>query len=214
VGENPLQGRQTRCLIAYQHAWGSSEAWSHSRVRSWPGACWTHLSRQATCKDVGEREHGARFPPPLRRITDEHGTRDVPRSALGEPRLLDLHPPHAADGTGIRAGGWRGRRGDRVHRRARLGGRQEGLSEELSTAWELHRALPIREESIVPHPLEAPRQDVQEKAPNEFDRVKGHEALALASLVILPPERHLAIVTGEKPPIRDGHTMCVTGQVA
>jgi hypothetical protein len=184
------------------------------RVRSWPSDCWTPLSRQAAWKDVGEREHTASFPTPLRRVTDEHGTRDVPRGVLGEPRFLDLHPPHAADGTCLRAGGWRGRRGDRVHRRARLGGHQGGLPEELSTSWELHRALPIREEPIVPHPLEAPRQDVQEKAPNEFDRVEGHEALAIAALVILPPERHLAILTGEEPPIRDGHPMRVAGQVA
>src|SRR5215467_12517741 len=99
------------------------------------------------------RRAGARseLPPPLRRVTDEHGTRDVSRGALGEPRLLDLHPPHAAYRTCIRAGGWRGRRGDRVHRRARCSGRQEGLPEELSTSWELDLALPIRAEPIVPH---------------------------------------------------------------
>src|SRR5262249_12953761 len=102
-------------------------------------------------------------------------------------------------------------RGARVHRRAR---RQEGLPEELSTAWELHLALPIREEPIVAHPLEAARQDVQEKTPNEFDGVKHHEALAIAALVILPPERHLAILTGEEPPIGDSHAMGIARQVA
>ena len=55
---------------------------------------------------------------------------------------------------------------------------------------------------------------MQEKASNEFDRVECHEALTIAALVILPPERHLAIVTGEEAPIRDGHTMRVAGQVA
>jgi hypothetical protein len=171
-------------------------------------------SRQAAWQDVGEREHAARFPPPLRRVTDEHETRGVPRGALGEPRFLDLHAPHAADGTGIRAGGWRGRRGNRVQRRARLGGCQEGLPEDLSTSWELDLALPIRQEPIVPHPLEATRQDMQEKAPNAFDGVKRHEVLTIASLVILPPERHLAIVTGEEPSMRDGHPMRGAGQVA
>src|SRR4029453_2504180 len=48
----------------------------------------------------------------------------------------------------------------------------------------------------------------------EFDRVEGHEALTIASLVILPPKRHLTIVTGEAPPIRGGHPMRVAGQVA
>ena len=55
---------------------------------------------------------------------------------------------------------------------------------------------------------------MQEKASNEFDRVEGHEALPIASLIILPPECHLTIVTGEEPPIRDGHTMRVAGQGA
>jgi hypothetical protein len=64
------------------------------------------------------------------------------------------------------------------------------LPEELPTAWELDLALPIREQSIVPHPLETTRQDMQEKAPNEFDRVECHEALAIAALVILPRHRH------------------------
>src|SRR5215467_1337686 len=108
VGENTSQGRRTRHSVAYQHAWGSSEAWPHSYGQSWSGDCWTHLSRQAAWKDVGEREHAAHFLPPLRRVTDEHGTRDVPCGALGEPRVLDLHPPYTADGTGIRAGVWRG----------------------------------------------------------------------------------------------------------
>ena len=80
--------------------------------------------------------------------------------------------------------------------------------------WEFHLALPIRAEPIVPHPLKTTRQDMQEKASNEFDRVEGHEALTITSLVILPPERHLTIVTGKEPPIRNGHTMRVAGQVA
>src|SRR5262249_38733562 len=121
VGENTSQGRRTRRSVAYQHAWGSSSAWPPACIRSWPGDCWTPLSRQAAWQDVGEREHAARFPPPLRCVTDEHGTRDVLHSALGAPRFLDLHPPHAAYGTCIRAGVWRERCGDRVHRRTRCG---------------------------------------------------------------------------------------------
>ena len=54
---------------------------------------------------------------------------------------------------------------------------------------------------------------MQKKAPDEFDRVERHEALAIAALIILPPEGHLAILTGEEPPIRDGHPMRVAGQV-
>ena len=75
-------------------------------------------------------------------------------------------------------------------------------------------ALPIREEPIVPHPLKATRQDMQEKAPNEFDRVERHEAVAITPLIVFPSERHLAIVTGEEPSIGDGHAMCIAGKVA
>ena len=182
-------------------------------MRSWPGDCWTHLSRQAAWQDVGEREHAASFPPPLRRVIDEYGTRDVPRGALGAPTTC---PGPASAPRGLRdrhqSGGWRGRRGDRVRRRARLGGRQEGLPEALSTSWERDLALPIRAEPLVPHPLAATRQDRQEKAPNACDGVQRHEALALAALVILPPERHLALVTGEEAPMRDGHTRRGAGQ--
>jgi hypothetical protein len=55
---------------------------------------------------------------------------------------------------------------------------------------------------------------MQEKAPNEFDRVERHEAVAITPLIVFPSERHLAIVTGEEPSIGDGHAMCIAGKVA
>ena len=55
---------------------------------------------------------------------------------------------------------------------------------------------------------------MQEKAPKEFNRIKRHKALVMTSLVILPPEGHLAIGTGKEPPIGNGHAMRVAGQVA
>ena len=76
--------------------------------------------------------------------------------------------PTRHSGTGISAGGWRGRRGARVHRRARLGGCHGGLPEERPTPWELDLALPIGAEAIVPYPLEAPGQDMQENVANEL----------------------------------------------
>src|SRR4029434_5260426 len=65
----------------------------------------------------------------------------------------------------------------------------------------------------MPHPLEATRQDMQEKAPNAFDRVKRHEALAIAPLIVFPSERHLPLSTGEESPIGDGHALRIAGQV-
>jgi hypothetical protein len=132
-------------------------------------------------------------------------------SELSEPRFLDLHLPHAAYGTRLRARVWHGRRGGRVHRRARLSGCHRALPEEFPTPRELDLAPPMREEPKVPHPLEATRQDMQEKAPNACDRVKRHEALAIASLRVFPSERHLAIVTGEEPSIGDGQAMRIAG---
>src|SRR5262249_30714883 len=105
-------------------------------------------------------------------------------------------------------------RGGRLYRRARCTGRQKSLPEEHSTPWEGGLALPIREEPIVPHPLKATRQDMQEKAPKEFDRVEPHEAPATDLLIVCPSERHLAIGTGEEPSIGDSHTMGIAGQVA
>src|SRR4030095_14307839 len=86
--------------------------------------------------------------------------------------------------------------------------------EELPTQWEFNLALPMRAEPIVPHPLEAPRQDMQEPAPEEFNSVERHGALTIPSWVTLPPEGHVAIGTGQEPPIRNGHAMRVAGQVA
>jgi len=53
-----------------------------------------------------------------------------------------------------------------------------------------------------------------EKAPNAFNGIKGHEALALAALVSLPPEGPLAISPGQEPPISHGEAMGVAGKVA
>ena len=36
-------------------------------------------------------------------------------------------------------------------------------------------------------------------------------ALAIAPLIVFPSERDLAIVTGEEPPIGDGHAMRIAG---
>jgi hypothetical protein len=62
--------------------------------------------------------------------------------------------------------------------------------------------------------LEAPREDMQQEAPEKFDRVKCHTALAMPMLIILPAEGHLAIRTGEEPPLGDGDAMRVAGEVA
>jgi hypothetical protein len=62
--------------------------------------------------------------------------------------------------------------------------------------------------------LEAPREDMQQEAPEKFDGVERHAALAIAVLVILPAEGHLAILTGEEPPLGDGDAMRGAGEIA
>jgi hypothetical protein len=54
---------------------------------------------------------------------------------------------------------------------------------------------------------------MQQEAPEKFDGVQPHDALAIAVLVILPAEGDLAIVTGEESPIGDGHPMRIPSQI-
>jgi hypothetical protein len=62
--------------------------------------------------------------------------------------------------------------------------------------------------------LKAAGQDMEEKPPEEFDRVERHEALPIPVLGVFPPEGHPAVATGQEPPIRDGHAMGIAGEVA
>jgi hypothetical protein len=92
-------------------------------------------------------------------------------------------------------------------------GRQHGLPQDLPTPGELDLAHPIGEEPIMPDTLEAPRKDMQEKPPKEFDGVECHGALPIAALVVFPSKRDMAICAGQQAPIGDGHTMRVARQV-
>src|SRR5918911_4558811 len=62
--------------------------------------------------------------------------------------------------------------------------------------------------------LEAMRQDMKEKPSEKFDGLQRHGALPIPPLVVFPPKRHLAVATGQQPPIGDGHPMGVAGEVA
>src|SRR4051812_48403047 len=75
------------------------------------------------------------------------------------------------------------------------------------------------EKAVVADAVEAVGQDVQQEAADELVRRERHALDPRASLravpgpVILPAERHHALVEGEKPPVRDRDPMGVAGQV-
>ena len=85
--------------------------------------------------------------------------------------------------------------------------------QQLAAPRELLLPHTISQKAIVPDVLEPTRQDVEEKAADEFDRVQGHDPLAIPSGVIPPAKRHPARLQGEEPPVRDRHTMGVAGEV-
>jgi len=147
------------------------------------------------------------FLSPLRRVPDEHGTREVPRSALGTPGVLDLHAPHVAYRTPSRAGRARRPRVGQVASGADVRGGPRRLPEDPPPEWQRDFPHAMSEQAIVSHALAAPGQDMQEKPPEACDGLEGHRARAIASLRVLPPERDLAICTGQKPPIGDRHAM-------
>ena len=65
----------------------------------------------------------------------------------------------------------------------------------------------------MPQPVEPVRGDVQHQSPQEFHGLECQGAQAVAALVILVAEGHLAILQGHEPVVGDGDAMRVAGQV-
>jgi hypothetical protein len=72
---------------------------------------------------------------------------------------------------------------------------------------------PVGQEAEVPQPVEAARWDMEHEPPQEFDGLKRQSTQAVAALVILVTEGHLAVLQGDEPVIGDGHAMRITGQI-
>ncbi len=71
----------------------------------------------------------------------------------------------------------------------------------------------VGQEAEVPQPVEATWRDVEHQPPQEFDGVQGQRAQAMAALVILVAERHLAVLQGDETMVGNGHTVGRAGQV-
>jgi hypothetical protein len=124
--------------------------------------------------------------------------REAGLSSRGKPRVLDLHPPHVAGWTDISRGRWTRHGCGRIDGRADGSRAQRRLPKDTSTERELDLTPPIGKEPVVSQPLEAPRQDMQEKPPQEFDGVQRHGTLPIPAPGVFPPECHLAIATGQQ----------------
>jgi hypothetical protein len=71
----------------------------------------------------------------------------------------------------------------------------------------------VGQEAEVPQPVEPVRRDVEHQPPQEFDGVQGQRAQAMATLVILGAEGHLAVLQGHETMVGNGHTVGIAGQV-
>ena len=75
------------------------------------------------------------------------------------------------------------------------------------------RPTPRGEEAEVADPNEALRQDVQEKASEEFVGCESERADLAAVAIVLPPKRHRVVGHSDQPVIRDGHPVRVSREI-
>ena len=87
------------------------------------------------------------------------------------------------------------------------------MSQQRAALREFRLAYPIAQGAKVAHPVEPVRWDVQHEPPQEFHGLERHGAQAVAALVVLVAEGHLAILQGDEPVVGDCHPMRVAGQV-
>ena len=72
-------------------------------------------------------------------------------------------------------------------------------------------AVAVGEQSEVADLDEAGRQDMEQEAADELDRIEFHDAAAVVMLGVPPAEAHLAIIETEEPSVGDGNPMGVAG---
>jgi hypothetical protein len=87
------------------------------------------------------------------------------------------------------------------------------MPEENAALRELLLAYPVGQETEVAHAVEAVRRDVPHQTAQEFHGLERHGAQAVAALVLLGAEAHLAVLQGDEPVVGDGHAMGRAGEV-
>ncbi len=92
-------------------------------------------------------------------------------------------------------------------------GRRCGHPQELSTAAELLGAVPMAEETVVAHAMEAPGQYVEEHASDELRGRERHRCLSLAVPVIGVAEAGLSCVDIQQPVVGDGEAVGIAADV-
>ena len=128
--------------------------------------------------------------PALKTFNDEHAgaTRGTDKGRLW---FTHRSPPFCRDGRCLAA-----------QQRARSGERVD--------------ALVIGEQSIVANAMEATRMHMQEEAADELVGGQRHRFLSLACghTIILPLERHAALVVGDETAVGDGDAMGIAGEIS
>jgi hypothetical protein len=74
-------------------------------------------------------------------------------------------------------------------------------------------AVAVGKQSEVADLDETGRQDVEQETADEFDRIEGHDAAAVAMTGVAPAEAHMSVVEAEESSVGDGNPMRVAGQV-
>src|ERR1019366_10264855 len=74
-------------------------------------------------------------------------------------------------------------------------------------------AVAVGEQSEVTDLDEAGRQDVEQEAADELNRIELHDAAAVVVSGVPPAEVHLAVIETEKSSVGDGDAMRVAGEV-
>ncbi len=74
-------------------------------------------------------------------------------------------------------------------------------------------AVAVGKQSEVADLDEAGRQNMEQEAADELDRIEPHDAAAVVVPGVAPSETHLTVVEAEQSSVRDGDPMRVAGQI-
>ena len=89
------------------------------------------------------------------------------------------------------------------------------LAEEFTQSLHVFYPGVVGEESVVADAMEASRQHMNEKAPDELVGGQGHGLVTITPLgaIVLPLEGNTVLIAGNEPAVADGDPMGVAGQI-